>query len=250
MTKVYLWPACLGGETLYSDPNRFRMTRRWDGAPGQKVEQAQRSRVTLAGEVVRALAPDFDIMMDRLRGGEHFVGLWDMEWRKQNGWDGHAALNASGAEFWRADGIVENYAGESANPPTGPWRSVYAAANGAASYGATSLAIDGLLDSEVIPKGAMIRIADYRYRTLTAATANASGEATLSLASPLRAVVADNDSVRVPGDLFVGHLLSPVDVSPADVDGLRTFTAQFIEVYESELDSTISPSEFFEWVVD
>ncbi len=251
MTAVYIWPYCLGGSTLYTPPTRLRTTAQWDGAPGQKVEHVQRSTVEISGEVVRSNAPDFDIMLDRLHGGAHLVGLWDMELRKENGWDLEIALNTSGAEFWRANGQTSTYLGEAANPPTGPWRSIFAAANGPASLGATSLAIDGLLDSEVIPKGCMVRVGDYRYRTLTAVTANASGEATLSLAKGLRAAVADTDPVRVPGDFFVGTLLAQ-ELSPADVFGLRSFTLRFGEVYEDEILnlSTESPAVGFEYTVD
>ncbi len=97
----------------------------------------------------------------------------------------------------------------------------------------------------------MVRVGDYRYRTLTAVTANASGEATLSLAKGLRAAVADTDPVRVPGDFFVGTLLAQ-ELSPADVFGLRSFTLRFGEVYEDEILnlSTESPAVGFEYTVD
>ena len=250
MTKVYVWPAGIGGAMLYGDPTRIRATVRWDGAPAQKVEQQQRSTIEVSGDIVRDNADDFDIMLDRLSGGQNLVGLWDMDWRLQAGWDSDPALNSSGAEFWRANGHTSLYAGESANPPSGPWRSIFAAANGAAAAGAASIAIDGLLANEVIPKGGMIRIGDHRHRVLTAATANASGEVTLSLARTLRGAVANNAQVRIPGDFVVGSLVGR-EISPSDTDGLRNFRLVFVEVYESELaDSTVSPTELFEYVVD
>lgn len=251
MTKVYIWPSNLGGSTLYGDPNIVRVTAQWSGAPGQKTEMQQRATFEVSGEVVRHNAADFDIMMDRLRGGVNLLAVWDIEWRLQNGWDAEIALNSTAAEFWRKDGRTSLYNSESANPPTGPWRSVFALANGAASVGATSLPIDGLLASETIPKGAMIRVGDYRYRTLSSVTANASGEATLALASTLRAAVSNDAQVRVPGDFFVGSLLGRPEVSASDADGVRTFTIRLAEVYEDELaDTSVSPTELFEYVVD
>lgn len=249
--RVYIWPKCIGTDTLYGDPSRVRTTTQWDGAPGQKVEHVQRSQVLISGEVVRTNAPDFDIMMDRLRGGVHLVGLWDHELRIMNGWDGLPALNSLGAEFWRKDGRTEDYAGESDNAPTGPWRTVLTTCNGGAAIDAVSLPVTGLLASEAIPRGMMIRIGDYRHRTLAAVTADASGDATLSLATPLRAVVADGDQIRIPGDFFVGSLNGDPKISPANADGLRTFTIAFREVYEDELsDTSVSPTETFEYVVD
>lgn len=249
MTKVYMWPADLGGSTLYTHPTRIRATRQWDGGPGQRVEQAQRSFVEFSGEVVRANAPDFDIMLDRLDGGLNLVGLWDMEQRAQNGWDIEPAVDASGDEFWRADGRTSTYAGESANAPTGPWRSIFAAAAGGNSLGSTSLAVDGLLANEVIPRGTWVRAGEYRYRTASAATANGSGAATLTLAKGLRATVANNDPIRIPGDFFVGSLIAAPEVSAAGVFGVRTFTLRFSEVYEAEVLalSSASPPVGFEW---
>ena len=232
--SVYIWPADIGGSTLYGDPNRVRTTEQWDGAPGQATAHVQRSLATISGEIVRRNAPDFDIMLDRLRGGINLVGLWDFEFRLQNGWDLEPALDSSGNEFWRANGRTSLYNGESDNAPTGPWRTVDATCNGGASAAATSLPVTGLLASEVIPRGAWIRIGDFRHRVLTAVTANSSGNATLTLASPLRAAVADTATVTIPGDLFVGYLVS-MDVSPADVDGVRTFDATFREVYSDEV---------------
>lgn len=251
MTRVYIWDDCLAGSTLYTPPTRVRTTAQWDGAPGQKVEHSQRSIVEFSGEVVRALAPRFDIMLDRLRGGLHMVGLWDYELRAQNGWDLKPAINSSGAEFWRKDGNTSIYNGESDNAPTGPWRTVLATCNGGASAGSTSLPVTGLLDTEIIPKGHMVRVGDYRHRVLTAVTANSSGVATLTLASPLRAAVSNGATVRIPGDFFVGSLIGQPDIGAADIDGLRTFTMRFAEVYEDELaDTTVSPTELFEYVVD
>lgn len=247
--KVYLWPACLGGSTSYMPPTRVRTTAQWDGAPGQKVEHAQRTRVELSGEVVRANAPDFDIMLDRLRGGVHLVGLWDYELRLQNGWDADPALNSSGEEFWRADGNTSTYNGESDNAPTGLWRTVNATCNGGASADSTSLPVTGLLDSEVIPRGHMVRIGDYRHRVLSEVTANASGEATLTLSTLLRAAVSGGATVQIPGDFFIGSLIGRPEISPADIDGLRTFTLRFVEVYEDEItDNTVSPAVGFEWM--
>lgn len=250
MTKVYIWPECLAGDTLYGDPNRVRITTQWDDAPGQKTEAQQRAGVQFSGEVVRNNAPDFDIMMDRLRGGIHLVGLWDYELRIQNGWDGLPALNSSGAEFWRANGETSTYAGEADNAPTGPWRTVLATCNGGASIDTVSLPVTGLLASEVIPRGMMIRIGDYRYRALTAVTADGAGLATLTLASPLRAAVADTDPVQIPGDFFVGRLIGRAAVGAADTFGLRKFKISFAEVYVGELDPSSSPPETFEYVVD
>ena len=251
MPLVYILPKCLGADTLYGDPARVRTTRQWDGAPGQKVEHVQRVTVLLSGEVVRSIAPDFDIFVDRLRGGVNLLGLWDHELRIQNGWDGVPALNTSGAEFWRKDGKTELYAGEAGNAPTGPWRVVLATCNGGAAINATSLPVSGLLASEVIPKGMMIRIGDNRHRTLAAATADASGDVTLTLSSPLRAAVANAAEIRIPGDFFVGSLVGALNISPANVDGKRTVKMTFVEVYEDELgDSTVSPTEAFEYVVD
>lgn len=248
MVKVYVWPADQGAETIYADPNRLRITERWGGAPGQITEQSQRARVEISGPVNRTNAAEFDIAMDRLRGGQFLLAVWDMEMRKQFGWDVKPALNTSGGELWRADGNTSIYNGESANPPTGPWRSVFALAAGGASAGATSLSIDGLIASEVIPRGVMIRVGDYRYRVTASVTANGSGEATLALSTPLRGPVANNTQVRVPGDLFVGRLASRVELGATDADGLRAFKIVLSEVYEDELDNTISPTEFFEWV--
>lgn len=251
MALVYIWNYCLGGSTLYAPASRVTTTTRWDGAAGQKVEQQQRSSVTLSGEVVRDGAPDFDIMIDRLRGGINLVGLWDMELRAQFGWGAKLAINSAGAEFWRADGQTNAYAGEAANPPTGPWRSVFAALAGAHSAGATSLAIDGLLANEVIPRGDMIRIGDFRHRVLTTATANGSGAATVAISSPVRSALADDTPVRIPGDFFVGSMASRPTLGQADIDGVRTFEIAFNEAYEDEhTDITVSPPVGFVFVVD
>jgi len=251
MTAVYVWPVDVGGETDYSHPTRLRTTRGWTGAPGQQVEHIQRSTATLSGEVVRGLAPTFDIMLDRLDGGRNLIAIWDYELRAQNGWDLAPAINSSGAEFWRANGETAAYAGEAANPPTGPWRSVFALANGAGAVGDTTLAVDGLIDSETIPKGSWIRAGDYRYRTLAAVTANGSGEATISLAKPLLATVANDSNVRIPGDLFVGYLTAS-EFGAANVWGVRNFSLTLQEVYEAEIQalSTASPAVGFEWTVD
>ena len=82
-------------------------------------------------------------------------------------------------------------------------------------------------------------------------TADASGNATLSLATPLRAAVADGDQIRIPGDFFVGSLNGDPTISPANADGLRTFTIALREVYEDELsDTSGAPTEPFAYGVD
>lgn len=251
MVKVYLWDKNLGGSTLYTDPNMIRVTQQFDGARGQITEMDQRSRVEISGQIVRPNAPDFDIAMDRLRGGIHLLGVWDMEMRKQFKWNLGPAFNSSGAEFWHVTGQTETYNNNSANPPTGPWRSIFALAAGAAPSGATSLPIDGLISGEVIPRGTMIRVGDYRYRTTTRVTANGSGEATLTLASALRANVSNNAQVRVPGDFFVGYVApGGIEVGASDVDGVRSFKLVIVEAYEDELaDTSVSPTETFEYVI-
>lgn len=235
MTLVYIWPHNIGGSTLYLPATRLRSTVQWDGGPGQKIERPQRSIVEISGEIVRANAPDFDIMLDRLRGGLHFVGIWDFEQRKQNRWDLKPALNTNGSEFWRADGLTSLYAGESANPPTGPWRSIFGNLPSGGSINNATLTIGGLLANEVIPKGAVVRAGDFRYRTLTAATANGSGVATVTLSTRLRETFTAGSPVRVPGDFFVGQLIGQPDISQADVNGVRTFTVRLSEVYSDEV---------------
>lgn len=235
MVQVYIWPASVPVTKLhYGDANRIRTTTDWLGGQGQITDHQQRAPLIVEGTVWEEVAPDFDILEDRLRGGQHLFGLIDIGMRGQFGWDMEPAIDSSGNEFWRADGKTALYNGEAANPPSGTWRSINALANGGAAADATSLAVDGLLDSEAIPKGVMIRIGDFRYRVLAEATANASGEATLTLASPLRATVADNEDVRIPGDFFVGFLRQRPEISPLDHRRLRTYRMRFNEAYASE----------------
>lgn len=222
--KVWPWPACIGGETLYSDPWRLRRTMQWDGAPGQLVEVAQRTRVEIAGEIVRANAPDFDIMIARLEGGRNLVAVWDMEMRLQSGWD-NAIASIGDGEMWHRDGLTSTWVDET---PGGVWRSIFVTGSGSA--GSTSLGVSGVISGEVIPRGTWVRAGEYRYRTATTVTS----PSTLVLATPL--VEAVSGDVRLPGDLFVGRLIGAPEVGRADVNGVRTFSLSLIEVYEDEVD--------------
>lgn len=225
--KVYAWPACLGGETLYGDPWRLRSTTQWDGAPGQITEIAQRARIELGGEVVRPQAHILDIMLARLEGGRNLVGVWDAEMRLQAGWD--SALAGQGdAELWHAQGRTALYGGESEG---GDWRSVLVTGSGSA--GSTSLTVSGLLSGEAIPAGTWVRVGEYRYRVAQDA-AESSGGAVLTLATPL--ILAPDGDVRLPGDYCVCRLVGVPEVSRADSDGVRTFTVRLVEVYADEVE--------------
>lgn len=229
MANVYVWPAGLINSALYTPPTRVRKTMQWDGAPGQKVEHVQRSVVEVSGRCLRTLAADLDIIVDQVRGGINLVAVWDNVFRLANGWDLDPALNSSGVEYWRADGRTSLYAGESAGAT---WRTV--SVTGTGSAGSTSLSVSGLLAGEVVPRGAWVRAGDYRHRTAAAATADGTGNATLTLASELRATVSG--SVSIPGDLFVGTLVGDFEISPSDASGNRPFRALFSEVYADEVD--------------
>ena len=212
--NVYLWPSGLVTAARYSPPTRTRTTQHWDGAPGQRTEHVQRSTVELRGVALWDTAADLDIIVDRLRGGVNLCAVWEMGWRKRNGWPAEPTLDASGNETF--DG-----------------RSVDLTGTGSAD--STSLSVTGLNASEVVPKGAMVRIGDYRHRTLSDATADGTGAATLMLASPLRAAVANADTVTIPGDLFVGTLVGGFEISASDINGSRPFRAVFSEVYADEV---------------
>lgn len=223
MTAVYIWPACLIGESVYTSPWRVRRTLQWDGAPGQKVETTQRAVVEFGGEVVRENAPDLDIAIDRLRGGINLVGVFNPEMRLQAGFDGEMARSGA-TEYWRANGKTSTWTGT----PDGNWRVVSISATGSA--GATSVSISGLLSGEAVPKGMMIRAGDYRYFVAEDAAAGAS---TLTLATPL---VEATTAADLPGDYFVGQLLGQPEVSRADKDGRRTYAVRLAEVYSDEVD--------------
>lgn len=245
MTRVYVWPGALGMENAnYSDPNLLWVTPRWNLAPGQRVAQAQRSSMTVQSRAFPAEQAALDILLARLHGGTSFCALIDVPMRARLGWDTVPALDAAGNEFWRADGKTEQYAGEAATPPTGPWRSVFAQAAGAHAADATSLAVGGLLAGEVLPRGLMIRVGDFRHPLLAEAIADGTGAATLSLANPLEAAVADTDPIRIPGDLFVGWLPDRPRVEATDRRFISRYSMKFVEVYEGE------GGESFEWVVD
>lgn len=237
MADVYIWPACLGTETDYGSAVRIKRSFRLGGGPAKDVEIQPRAPIILRGEATRSVRPDLDIMISRLDGGG-YVGIWDLE-RHRFGWDGYAAINSSGAEFWKADGQVSAYAGESANPPTGPWRSIFATLSGAHTAGTRSLSLAGLLASEVIPKGCPLRIGDYPYTALAAATADGAGAATLSIAEPLRANETDATQVRIPGDFAVCKLVAK-NVAPTTVEGVTSFELQFREVYSTEVSGGFS----------
>lgn len=233
MANVYPLPRCLPGSTTYSDQNRVRREVAINGAPSLAVEIAPRVIVEVSGQVVRELRSDLVIFLDRLAGGIGYAAVWDLE-RRRFGWDGAPALNTStGAEFWHVQGKTDLYNDDAADGTT--WRSIFALANGGASAGATSLAVDGLLPGEVLPRGCFARIGDYRYFLTTTVTANVSGEATLSLATPLRSDVANNQGIRVPGDLFVGQLFGPPEIGLSDFDGVGDFQMRFQEVYAAEV---------------
>lgn len=240
-SPVYVWPYCLGASTDFGAPIRITRERRLGGGPAQDVEIMPRAPIRLQGAATRAVRPDLDLILERLLAGGLAL-VWDME-RRRFGWDGRAAFSASGAEFWRADGQVGAYAGEAANPPTGPWRSVDAQAAGAASAGARTIAVDGLLGGETIPKGCPVRIGDYRYTMLAAATADGAGAATLSIGTALRAAVADNATVTIPGDTAVCRLIE-YTVAPTSVDGVTEFDFALREVYSTEV------SGGFSYIVD
>lgn len=233
MANVYIWPRYITGSLKYSDQSRVRREVAINGAPSLAVEIEPRVTIEVGGTIARDRRPDLDIFLDRMGGGTAYAGLWDMD-RVRFGWDGVPALRTSdGAEFWHVTGRTSLYNDDAADGTT--WRSIFALANGAASAGATSLAVDGLLPGEVIPRGSFIRIGDFRHTITASVTANGSGEATLSLARPLRANVADNAGVRIPGDFCVCQLFGPPDIDAKDSDGVGDFKLTFLEVYAGEV---------------
>lgn len=242
MTRVYIWPWRLGETTRFGGTqNRVRSEIGVNGAPVQRTEIQPRLRAEIAGQAPPSVHDDLMIFVDRLAGGVSLAGIWDLD-RKRFGWDGEPAFNtATGAEFWHVSGGTSGYADNAADGVT--WRSISAAAAGVAAADATSIAVDGLLPGEVIPKGCLARIGDYRYVVRAAVTANSGGAATLALSVPLRAAVADNQAIRLPGDFGVFSMVQQ-EIGPTDADGLTNFRLSFIEVYSDEF------SDGFTYVVD
>lgn len=239
--RVYPWPDCLGDSSTY-DPGEQTAAERgvFDGAVLGETEVPPRARVTIAGEAVRSTVDRLAIFLSRLAGGQQLAGLWDLE-RLRFGWDNVPAFGAAGGEFWTAGGRTAAYAGEPANPPTGPWRSVEAAAAGAASAGATGIDVDGLLAGDEFPAGTLAQIGFYRYVLRSDVVADGTGAATLPLAHPLRGDVADNAVVRIPGDFGVFALdREQSSAGPTDGRGVTPFSLSFIEIHESEVSGGVS----------
>lgn len=242
MANVYPFPYCLGTNTTFGDQNRVRREIAINGAPSLAVEIAPRVPIEISGQIVRANRSDWVIFRNRMAAGAGYAAVWDME-RPRFGWDGKPALRTSdGAEFWHVNGRTSLYNDDAADGTT--WRSIFAQAAGGETAGASTIDVDQLFPNEVLPRGIPARIGDYRYYLTEAATANSSGEATLALDTALRDDVADNQGVRIPGDLCVAQMIGKPETGPADQDGVGDFKVTFLEVYVGEV------SGGFTWVVD
>lgn len=225
--NVYPWPASIIAGLTYRPAERTRTTTQWGDAPGQTVVQSQRAVIEVSGAVDRASAMDLEVALDRLYGGINLVGLWDMEMRLANGWDGHLAGQGA-SEQHNAQGLHAIFTGAA---PAGQWRSVIVSGSGSA--GATSLSVSGLLTGETFKKGTLIRAGDDRYR-LAADASESGGGATLTLARPLISAVSGD--LRLPGDYVVARLVGDPELGASDHNGLRDYALTLIEVYETEVD--------------
>lgn len=233
--NVYILPVGTLTGAGYGDQFRVASERAADGSLVGANELAERAPFTATGAIIAETYADFHIFRDRMRGGVGVAGLINPHMRKHFGWDLTPAFSSS-AEFWRANGATSGYAGESANPPTGPYRSIFASGVGAHSADATSISVDGLLDSEELPAGCLVRIGDWRYMLAATVTANASGEATLTLARGLREAISDNQQIRVPGDFMLARMVpGSLRIGEMDPNGVAEFSAEFREDYSSEI---------------
>lgn len=98
--------------------------------------------------------------------------------------------------------------------------------NGASQTGNT-LAVDGISASGTILKGTYIQVGVYLYMVVEDATANGSGEATLSIEPGLRTSPANNDGVTVTNPKCIMRLAEDQvswDANRASVFGIQ-FTA-------------------------
>lgn len=232
MTYVIPFPNGLAREFAYTAPYRVRAETSIFGGAAQRVEVTPRASVRVSGLVHKNTDDVFWTFVDRLAGGVNLAGFTDRTTRLRLGWDAKPALNTSGQEFWIATGATSTYAGESAGAT---WRTIEVQAAGAASEGDTSIAVDGLLSSETIPAGTPLRIGVARYFTRSAVTAS-SGAATLPLAHPLKADVADNTDIKIPGD-FGLFQLAEMSLGDADVSHVQSFEMAFSEVFSGAFDS-------------
>lgn len=232
---VYIMPG-VARSARYGDQFRVHAEPGLDGGPMAETEALARVPITVSGTVHTGNYPDLRIFLNRMRGGLGVAGLIDYAMRQQYGWDRIPAVDSAGNELWRASGATAAYAGEAANPPTGPWRSIFAQAAGAHAADATSLSLDQLLAGEVIPKGCALRIGDWRYMSTAAATADAFGAATVPIDQGLRAALADNDPVRIPGDFVLARLWPGQELMGAiDLHRRGSFELEFVEVYAGEI---------------
>lgn len=234
--NVYILPAGTLTGAAYGDQFRVASERAADGALIGANEIAERAPFTVSGAIIVETYADFHIFRDRMRGGMGVAGIINPQMRKTFGWDLIPAFDSAGNEYWRANGSTSGYAGEAANPPTGPYRSINASTVGAHSADDTTIAVDGLLGSEVLPAGCLVRIGDWRYILASTVTANASGEATLTLARGIREALADNDPIRVPGDFMLARMTpGSLRIGEVDANGVAEFSAEFREDYDSEI---------------
>lgn len=230
--NVYIMPPGILTGAGYGDQFRIASERGADGALLGATEIAPRAPFTMSGRVIRSNFPAWRIFRDRLRGGLGLAGLIDFEMRKWLGADLVPAVNSSGAEFWRADGLTSLYAGEGAG---GTYRSINASAVGAHTEGDTTIAVDGLFSTEALLAGTTVRIGDWRYVLAEDVTAS-GGAATLTLSQGIRADIADNAAIRVPGDFMLARM-APGSLRLGEVNaaGLSDFSAEFREDYSDEI---------------
>lgn len=234
--NVYLWPECIGSAFTYSPQNRVTAETEFFGGWSQETEVTPRVRLTGQAEILPGNHAAWEIFLDRIAGGTAFFAITNQNLRQRQGWDVFPAVNTSGAEFWGPAsnlGATSTYAGESAGAT---WRSIFCQLVGAHIATDGSLAVDGLLANEVVKAGTPLRPAgqSYRYTVREDATANGSGAATLKIGKTLRADLADNTNIRLPGDFAAFRLLSYAP-GACDADGVETVTIEAHEVYESEI---------------